>query len=56
MSEQEMFENYERVRKSGVYNMIMQANEAATDAGLTMDQYMFVINNYSDLYRKYGKE
>lgn len=40
---------YEEVRSGGDYNMIMDAAEAAEEAGLTMDQYKYVINNYSSL-------
>lgn len=49
----EQFKRYEAVRVSGKYNMIMNAREAAAEADLHFDDYMFIINHYSELYEKY---
>lgn len=40
---------YESVRKSGNYNMLTEAGAARDEAGLTVEEYYYVINNYSDL-------
>lgn len=49
----ELFDKYERVRRSGRFNMIMDAAEAAYYAGLSIDDYCWVLNNYSELKKKY---
>ena len=56
MDKKEMFERYERVRQSGIFNMITQASDAMRVADLTKEQYFYVINNYGKLKVKYGKE
>jgi len=43
------FKAYRKVQESGRYNMMADANAAMQDAGLTRDEYMFVIRNYSSL-------
>lgn len=40
------FINYEIIRRSGKFNMIMQADKAAKAAGLNTWEYVNVINNY----------
>jgi len=40
---------YESVRNSGDYNMLTEAGAARDEAGLTIEEYYYVINNYSDL-------
>ena len=45
--EQQNWLKYEKVRLSGKYNMITEANLAAKDAELTL-------NEYSDVIRRYG--
>ena len=47
------FKDYERVRCGGRWNMIVNAREAAMDAGLHLDTYMGVLSNYSALMEKY---
>lgn len=49
----EQFKRYEAVRVSGKFNMIMNAREAAAEAELSFDDYMFIINHYSELYKKF---
>ena len=44
-----MYARYENTRLSGQFNMITEANHAAEDAGLTSEEYWFVLNNYSEL-------
>lgn len=46
------FAAYEEVRQLGCYNMIMQADLAMKAAGLTKDQYMFVIKHYKALSKQ----
>lgn len=43
------YRQYEAIRSSGAYNMITEAKDAAKAANLTMDQYKYVVNNYSSL-------
>lgn len=50
----EMFDAFERVRSEGKYNMVMNAQDAAEDAGLSMDDYWIVIKNYTELKEKFG--
>jgi len=45
----ENFKAYERVQMSCQYNMIMERVAAAATAGLSMSDYMFVIQNYTAL-------
>jgi hypothetical protein len=53
----EQFEAYNKVRETGKYNMVMDANDAAKEAGLSMDQYWEIIKKYDKLYKKiYHKE
>lgn len=47
------FEAYEKVRRSGKFNMIMEATDAADAAGLDRDRYMLVIKNYTSLAQVY---
>lgn len=47
------FESYVLVQMSGQYNMIMNAQDAAEDAGLDMDTYYAIIKNYSYLKNKF---
>ena len=55
MTPETMFRAYEQVRRSGRYNMITEARQAADAAGLSMDDYKFVINNYTNLKEEYGE-
>jgi hypothetical protein len=50
----EMFDAFNKVRENGKYNMIMNAKEAAEDAGLSMDDYWIIIKNYTELNKKFG--
>jgi len=43
----EQYKSYEIIRKSGAYNMF--DSRARLASGLTKDQYLFVMENYSDL-------
>lgn len=47
------FFKYLRVQESGKYNMIMDANAAAQEAELSLDDYFYVIKNYSELRKRY---
>ncbi len=55
MTAETMFRAYEQVRRSGRYNMITEAKLAAVAAGLSMDDYKFVISNYAYLKEEYGE-
>ena len=41
------FKSYEIIRKSGTYNMF--DSRARLASGLTKDEYLFVMENYSEL-------
>lgn len=43
------FNAFVEVQKSGRYNMIMQASDAAKQAGLTLKEYTYVIVHYDEL-------
>ena len=44
-----IFLSFEKVRQSGLYNMIMDAGSAAIAAGLTSWEYKYVIKHYDEL-------
>lgn len=52
----ECYKKYEQVRQSGRFNMITEANYAAAAAGLSLEEYMFVIKNYNKLKKQYENE
>lgn len=49
---------YERVRRSGEYNMITEAYLAAKAAGLNKEEYIEIVKNYgpikNDIEYRYG--
>ena len=47
------FLKYEEARKSGNYNMIMDANQVMADYGIGRANYLYIITNYSTLAEKY---
>ena len=47
----EQLEEYEFVRKQGYYNMLDPRARQLT--GLTEEQYLYIMNNYSELMKKY---
>lgn len=51
----EQFLRYEMVRASGYFNMITEAVTAMRYAGLTQDEYLTVLNHYSD-YKKISED
>lgn len=55
ISDKEIFWRYEKVRSSGKYNMITQADEAMSEAGLEPCDYYYAMFNYELLKRKYGE-
>ena len=56
MSDKQIFDRYEKVRSSGKYNMITEANNAMDEAGLKPSDYYYAMFNYQLLYRKYGEK
>ena len=54
MPSKEEFAAYRKVQDSGKYNMIMNAQEAAAEAGLSMKTYKLCILNYTTLLLKYA--
>lgn len=51
----EQFEAYERIRKLGKFNMIMDARQASTAAGLDLTEYLNVMAEYNLCVSAYGK-
>jgi hypothetical protein len=49
----EDFEAYERVRQSGLFNMIMQQRDAAYYAGLDLSTYQAILENYQTCLAKW---
>ncbi|MDR1563908.1 MAG: hypothetical protein LBS74_03015 [Oscillospiraceae bacterium] len=49
------FEKYERVRRSGQINM-WDATNGCKLSGLTLDEYLFVIQNYNELEKAAEEE
>lgn len=47
-----MYNAYENVRVSGMYNMF--SSEAMMSTGLIKDEYLFVMENYSELKELFG--
>lgn len=54
MPSREEFAAYRKVQDSGKYNMILNAQEAAAEAGLSMKTYKLCILNYTTLLLKYA--
>lgn len=49
------FINYERIRKSGKYNMITDASIIAREIGVSRDRYIWIISNHKELNKLYCK-
>ena len=56
MSDKQIFDRYEKIRSSGKYNMITEANDAMHAAGLKDSDYYYAMFNYELLKRKYGEK
>lgn len=56
MTRKEMFERYEKVRKSGEYNMVMDAGLAMMAAGLTQTEYITVLQHYVEFAKEFKKD
>ena len=53
-TDEEMFLDYEEVRMSGDYNM--SDSRARIETGLTEDQYLYVMENYTRLANLYKRQ
>jgi len=49
------FLKYEEARKSGKYNMVMDMNRVIAEYGIGFKNYIYILNNYSELSKKYLK-
>ena len=47
------FLKYEEVRKSGKYNMVMDMNKVLAKYGISFNNYIYILINYSELSNKY---
>ena len=54
MPSKEEFAAYRKVQDSGKYNMILNAQEAAAEAGISMKTYKLCVLNYTALLLKYA--
>ena len=52
----EVFMEYELMRRSGEYNMIMDARFVMNILGIDEKMYFRIIRNYKELKEKYMKE
>jgi len=52
--QQRIFEKYEKVRKSGITNMLNKT-KVCNLSGLDSDEYLYIIHNYTELAKKYNK-
>ena len=52
----EVFMEYELMRRSGEYNMIMDAQFVMNILGIDEKMYFRIIRNYKELKEKYMKE
>ena len=55
MPSKEEFAAYRKVQDSGKYNMILNAQEAAAEAGISMKTYKLCVLNYTTLLLKYAR-
>lgn len=49
----EPFLKYEKIRKSGKYNMIMDAKTVINKIGCSLSIYMDIIDNYTELKKRF---
>ena len=54
-NEKDIFEAYDKIRKTGKYNMVTQSDQVIKQSGLTQQEYFHVINNYDALRKKYSE-
>ena len=47
------FMKYEEARQSGKYNMVMDMNNVIAEYGIGYRNYIYILNNYSELAKKY---
>lgn len=47
------FLKYEEARQSGKYNMVMDMNRVLAEYGIGYKNYIYIIQNYSQLAKKY---
>lgn len=47
------FLKYEEARKSGKYNMVMDMNRIIAEYGIGFKNYIYILNNYTELAKKY---
>ena len=50
----DLFSRYVTIQREGKYNMIMDAAEVIKLLKCTKEQYREIIDNYSELSKKYG--
>ena len=52
----ELVQNYEEIRSSGKYNMFTDGFKVITELGCTVDEYVYILKNYSELMKLYNIE
>ena len=51
----EQFHQYESIRQDGLVNMITQSNAIMEKIGVNKDQYLHILDNYSQLLKQHGE-
>ena len=54
--DKELFKRYVAVQYSGMYNMFMQGYEVMKLINCDVEDYFYIMDNYSKLKEKYSKE
>ena len=49
----EDFLKFEKARKSGKYNMVMDMNRVIAEYGIGFKNYIYILTDYSELTKKY---
>lgn len=49
----EKFFRYEWLRNEGIYNMLMEAEDAASTIGIQLNEYIWILKHYTELANKY---
>ena len=51
----QQFNSYERVRKTGHHNMILDSTEAIKSSGLLKEVYFTIVDNYESIRDKFDR-
>ena len=51
-----LVQKYEKIRRSGKYNMFTDGFQVIAELGCTVDEYVYILKNYSELMKHYNIE